>query len=94
MRREGARLQVDVNGNVTVSIGFQSAGQGHETTVTQLVCETLQVEPGQALVIRADSTGGVPSVATTGSRMHLMMGAAVLGAATKVKDKMTAIASS
>jgi len=90
---EGVRLQVDVNGNVTATIGFQSAGQGHETTVTQLVCETLQVDPSRVMVMRADSTGGVPSVATTGSRMHLMMGAAVLGAAAKIKDKMVAIAS-
>lgn len=90
---EGVRLQVDLNGNVTAAIGFQSAGQGHETTVTQLVCEALQVEPSQVVVVRADSTGGVPSVATTGSRMHLMMGAAVLGAAAKIKEKMTAIAS-
>jgi 2-furoyl-CoA dehydrogenase large subunit len=90
---EGVRLQVDVNGNVTATIGFQSAGQGHETTVTQLVCETLQVEPGQVTVVRADTTGGVPSVATTASRMHLMMVAAVLGAAAKIKDKMVAIAS-
>ena len=64
---EGVRLQVDLNGNVTAAIGFQSAGQGHETTVTQLVCEALQVEPDQVVVVRADSTGGVPSVATTGS---------------------------
>jgi 2-furoyl-CoA dehydrogenase large subunit len=90
---EGVRLQVDLNGNVTATIGFQSAGQGHETTVTQLVCEALQVDPSRVVVTRADSTGGVPSVATTGSRMHLMMGAAVLGAAAKIKEKMTAIAS-
>ena len=90
---EGVRLQVDVNGNVTAAIGFQSAGQGHETTVTQLVCEALQVEPDKVSVTRADSNGGVPSVATTGSRMHLMMGAAVLGAAAKIKEKMVAIAS-
>ena len=89
---EGVRLQVDVAGNVTVAIGFQSAGQGHETTVTQLVCEALQVTPDRVTVVRADTTGGVPSVATTGSRMHLMLGAAVLGAAAKVKAKMTAIA--
>ncbi len=89
---EGVRLQVDVNGNVIASIGFQSAGQGHETTVTQLVCEALQVEPDRVTVVRADSTGGVPSVATTGSRMHLMMGAAVLGAAARIKEKMVAIA--
>jgi 2-furoyl-CoA dehydrogenase large subunit len=90
---EGVRLQVDVSGNVTATIGFQSSGQGHETTVTQLVCETLQVDPSTVMVLRADSIGGVPSVATTGSRMHLMMGAAVLGAAAKIKDKMVAIAS-
>ena len=90
---EGVRLQVDVDGNVIATIGFQSAGQGHETTVTQLVCESLQVDPARVSVIRADTTGGVPSVATTGSRMHLMMGAAVLGAAAKIKTKMVAIAS-
>ena len=90
---EGVRLQVDVDGNVTATIGFQSAGQGHETTVTQLVCESLQVDPARVSVVRADTTGGVPSVATTGSRMHLMMGAAVLGAAAKIMSKMVAIAS-
>jgi CO/xanthine dehydrogenase Mo-binding subunit len=89
---EGARLQVDVNGNVTAAIGFQSAGQGHETMVTQLVCETLQVEPDRVMVTRADTTGGVPSAATTASRMHLMLGAAVLGAAARIKQKMVAIA--
>jgi 2-furoyl-CoA dehydrogenase large subunit len=89
---EGVRLQVDVTGYVTATIGFQSAGQGHETTVTQLVCEALQVDPSKVLVTRADSTGGVPSAATTGSRMHLMLGAAVLGAATKIKHKMVTIA--
>jgi CO/xanthine dehydrogenase Mo-binding subunit len=86
------RLQVDVTGHVCRTIGFQSAGQGHETTVTQLVCEALQVDPNKVLVTRADSTGGVPSAATTGSRMHLMLGAAVLGAAAKIKDKMRIIA--
>lgn len=90
---EGVRLQVDVTGQVIATIGFQSSGQGHETTVTQLVCEALHLDPSKVLVVRADSTGGVPSIATTGSRMHLMMGAAVLGAAAKIKDKMTAIAS-
>ena len=90
---EGVRLQVDVNGNIIAAIGFQSAGQGHETTVTQLVCEALHVTPDKVTVIRADSNGGVPSVATTGSRMHLMMGAAVLGASAKIKEKMVAIAS-
>lgn len=89
---EGVRVHVDVNGYVTGSIGFQSAGQGHETTFTQLVCEALQVDPSKVSITRVDSTGGIPSVATTGSRMHLMMGAAVLGACNRIKAKMTAIA--
>ena len=89
---EGVRLQVDVDGNVIATIGFQSSGQGHETTVTQLVCEELQVDPDNVTVVRADTTGGVPSVATTGSRMHLMMVAAVLGAAGKIRAKMVDIA--
>ena len=58
---EGARIQVDQEGRVVATIGFQSSGQGHESMVTQLVCEELGVDPLDVTVQRAHGMGGIVS---------------------------------
>jgi CO/xanthine dehydrogenase Mo-binding subunit len=89
---EGARLQVDERGRVVATIGFQSSGQGHESMVTQIVCEELGVEPEDVIVQRAHGMGGIVGGATTASRMTLMLGSALHLAAGKVRAKLTQIA--
>ncbi|MBO0706278.1 MAG: xanthine dehydrogenase family protein molybdopterin-binding subunit, partial [Candidatus Dormibacteraeota bacterium] len=89
---EGARIQVDEQGRVIATIGFQSSGQSHESMVTQIVCEELGVEPAGVVVERANGMGGIVGGATTASRMTLMLGAALHHASGKVRDKLSRLA--
>jgi CO/xanthine dehydrogenase Mo-binding subunit len=88
---EGCRLRVDAGGEVTVIISLSSAGQGHETMVATLVAEELQRDPDSITVIRADSLTGLPSQSPVGSRMTIVLGEAVRGAATELKRKLCRI---
>lgn len=89
---EGARVGVDSRGKVTVTIAFASTGQSHETMVSQVIAEVMDISPDEVTVIRADSLAGIPSVPPTGSRMSLMLTGAVVGAAHKILAKMNRIA--
>jgi CO/xanthine dehydrogenase Mo-binding subunit len=89
---EGARIEIDQRGRVIATIGFQSAGQGHETMVSQIVCDELGVEPADVLVERQSGMGGIVGGATTGSRMTLMLGGALHLAADKVRAKLRRLA--
>jgi CO/xanthine dehydrogenase Mo-binding subunit len=89
---EGARIEIDQRGRVITTIGFQSAGQSHETMVSQIVCDELGVDPSDVLVQRQSGMGGVVGGATTGSRMTLMLGGALHLAAGKVRAKLRRLA--
>jgi 2-furoyl-CoA dehydrogenase large subunit len=89
---EAARIQVDRSGHVIATIGFQSAGQAHESLVTQIVCEELGVEPADVTVLRGDSLAGIVGAATTASRMTLMLCTALVQSLEKVRDKLRRIA--
>ena len=89
---EGIRVHVDVTGMITVTIGFQSCGQGHETTTTQLACDFFGVSPDRVRIARADSMEGIVTRATSGNRLHLMLPLALFSAGRKITDKMQAIA--
>jgi 2-furoyl-CoA dehydrogenase large subunit len=89
---EGARIEIDQRGRVVTTIGFQSAGQSHETMVSQIVSDELGVDPQDVLVQRQTGMGGVVGGATTGSRMTLMLSGALHLAADKVRAKLRRIA--
>ena len=86
------RIEVDPTGHVVVTIGFQSAGQAHETMVTQLVCEELGVEVDDVVVQRSHGLGGIYAGAPTGNRMTQMLGTSVIQCAAKVRNKLREIA--
>jgi 2-furoyl-CoA dehydrogenase large subunit len=90
---EGCRIEIDRRGHVTVTIGFQSSGQAHESMVTQIMCEEFGVGPGDVTVNRGDGLSGIIGGATTGSRMTLSLGTALKVAADRVRDKMMVQAS-
>jgi 2-furoyl-CoA dehydrogenase large subunit len=89
---EGVQIEIDPRGEVIATIGFQSAGQAHESMVTQLVCEELGVDPNQVVVQRGHGLAGIYAGAPTGSRMTLMLGTSVHQAVAKVHAKLKAIA--
>ncbi|UYM05528.1 xanthine dehydrogenase family protein molybdopterin-binding subunit [Solicola gregarius] len=88
---EACRIRVDGAGAVTAIISISSAGQAHETMVSTLVAEELGVPPEQIAVVRADSLSGFPSQSPVGSRMTIVLGRAINGAATELKDKLCEI---
>jgi CO/xanthine dehydrogenase Mo-binding subunit len=89
---EGCRLRIDGTGAITAVIAIASAGQGHETLVATLAGEELGRDPSAVTVLRTDSAAGLPSQSPVGSRMAIMLGAAVRGAATVIREKLVAIA--
>jgi 2-furoyl-CoA dehydrogenase large subunit len=88
---DSCRIVVDGLGFVTVTIHNTSSGQGHETLVSTVVGEVLQIDPDLIRVIRPDSLACLPSNSPVGSRMAIMLGGAAFHAAQKLKTKLTRI---
>jgi CO/xanthine dehydrogenase Mo-binding subunit len=89
---DSCRISVDLTGGITATMHTTSAGQGHETLVGTVVGEVLEIDPDKVRVTRADSLNSLPSNSPVGSRMAIMLGGAAFHAATKLKDKLVAIA--
>lgn len=89
---DSCRINVDGNGFVSITIHTTSSGQGHETLVSTVVAEVLQIDPAKLRVVRPDSLASLPSNTPVGSRMAIMMGGAAFHAAQKIKAKLVRIA--
>jgi 2-furoyl-CoA dehydrogenase large subunit len=89
---ESCRINVDATGAITATIHTTSSGQGHETLVATVVGEVLEIDPDRIRVVRPDSLASLPSQSPVGSRMAIMLGGAAFHAASKLKDKLVAIA--
>jgi carbon-monoxide dehydrogenase large subunit len=74
MGEETARVQLDPNGDVSILIGTQSSGQGHQTAYAQLVAEQFGLPPDRVHILQGDTdriatglgTGGSASIPTGG----------------------------
>jgi 2-furoyl-CoA dehydrogenase large subunit len=88
---DSCRINVDGLGFVTITIHNTSSGQGHETLVSTVVGEVLQIDPDLIRVVRPDSLACLPSNSPVGSRMAIMLGGAAFHAAQKLKAKVTRI---
>lgn len=88
---ESCRIRVDGGGSVTAVVSISSSGQAHETMVATLVAEELGIDPERIAVVRADSLSGFPSQSPVGSRMAIVLGRALHGAAAELKVKLCAI---
>ena len=74
MGEETAKVQLDPNGDVSVLIGTQSSGQGHQTAYAQLVAEQFGLSLERVHVFQGDTdmiatglgTGGSASIPTGG----------------------------
>ncbi len=81
---EAARIQVTPDGGVTVMVGTQSNGQGHETAYTQIICEQLGIDPEQVTIIQGDTDRVATGAGTMGSRSIPVGGTAIRNAADQV----------
>ena len=74
MGDETANVRLDPNGDVTILIGTQSSGQGHQTAYAQIVAEQFGLPPERVHIHQGDTdeiktglgTGGSASIPTGG----------------------------
>ncbi len=89
---EVANIRVHPTGSVTVFTGTHSHGQGHETTMAQLVVEQLGIPLSQVEVVHGD-TAKIPfGMGTYGSRSLAVGGSAMVKAMDKIVAKGKKIA--
>jgi CO/xanthine dehydrogenase Mo-binding subunit len=89
---EGAHVRVETTGDVVVSTGLTTQGQGHETVFAQIAAQELGVAVERVKVTTGDTRRFKYGVGTFASRAAVMSGNAVAAAARKVKAKALRIA--
>ncbi|HKZ55820.1 MAG TPA: xanthine dehydrogenase family protein molybdopterin-binding subunit [Anaerolineales bacterium] len=90
---EGARVQVQNSGKVSLATGVGTQGQGHFTVFAQIAADQLGVEVGQVEVITGDTDQFHWGTGTFASRGAVVAGNAVHGAASEVRRKVLKLAS-
>jgi carbon-monoxide dehydrogenase large subunit len=87
-----ATLRLETDGSVTVLVGTQSTGQGHQTAYAQIVADHLGLPPECVRVIQGDTALTVTGTGTGGSSSIPCGGASVDGAARKLADQLKSLA--
>ncbi|EWY39814.1 carbon monoxide dehydrogenase [Skermanella stibiiresistens SB22] len=87
---EQATIQMMPSGKVTVLIGSQSNGQGHETAYTQIVSDRLGIPAEDIEIVQGDSARISFGSGTGGSRSIPVGGAALSDTAERVIEKAKA----
>ena len=89
---EFAELRFDPSGALTILMGTQSSGQGHQTAYAQLAAERLGLAPERVRVLQGDTDAIGFGRGTGGSRSLPVGGAALANAAEKLIAKGRRIA--
>ena len=84
---EGARVNFDMLGQVTVTVGFALEGQGQYTVAAQVVADYFGLEMDAVRVVCASSDAAPPHFGPGGSRVGVALTGAVLGACHKIAEK-------
>ena len=88
---ESANVRVHLTGKVVVTTGSQSHGQGHETTMAQVVAEELGVPMEDVIVQHSDTLGTPFGYGSYGSRSAAVGTVAVYNSLQHIKDKVKKI---
>jgi aerobic carbon-monoxide dehydrogenase large subunit len=89
---EGAKVQVQPNGKVSVATGIGTQGQGHFTVLAQVAADQLGVEVGDVDVVTGDTDQFYWGAGTFASRGAVVAGNAVNEAAKAVRQKILKLA--
>ncbi len=89
---EGARVQIEPTGKVTVVTGVGTQGQGHYTSFAQIAAEVLGVPVESVLVSTGDTGQFNWGTGTFASRGAVVAGSAVHSAAEMVRQKAVRMA--
>lgn len=91
--KEDARVRLDPDGGVTVFVGTQTNGQGHETAYTQMLSEQLGLDSDVIRIRQGDTDELAFGGGTGGSRSLLMGGMAIRTATDKAIERARRVAS-
>ncbi|MCB8987894.1 MAG: xanthine dehydrogenase family protein molybdopterin-binding subunit [Ardenticatenaceae bacterium] len=91
---EGARVQVQSNGRVSVATGIGTQGQGHFTSFAQIVADQLGVRPSDVDIVTGDTDQFHWGAGTFASRGAVVAANAINAAAQDVRRKILKLASS
>lgn len=86
-------IQVEATGDVTVRLGTSPHGQGHETTMAQLVAQELGVELAAIRVTYGDTARDSYGGGTSASQSMVIGGGATQRAAQAIRTKILGLAS-
>lgn len=90
---DSARITIDLDGKVTVSVGTPSQGQGIETTLAQVAADVLGVPFDDVRVIFGDtSTAPISMAGSRASRVATVVGGAVGLAAGDLRGRILNVA--
>ncbi|MGQ9480702.1 xanthine dehydrogenase family protein molybdopterin-binding subunit [Chloroflexus sp.] len=89
---ESAQIKVEPSGTVTVTTGISPHGQGTATTFAQIVADQIGADFNRIVVKHSDTALTPMGIGTMGSRSLAVGGAALVRAATKVREKARQIA--
>jgi len=84
---EFGSVQLRSDGTVLVLAGTTSTGQGHRTSLGQIVAATLEMALDRVCVVESDTGIVSPGDGTSGSRSIQLAGSAVLEAAAEVREQ-------
>lgn len=84
---ESAEIEFTDDGRVTLYVGTQSNGQGHETVYRQFLSEDLGISPDSIDIVQGDSDRIATGGGTGGSRSVTTQGTANKAASAKVIEK-------
>jgi CO/xanthine dehydrogenase Mo-binding subunit len=90
---EGARVQVQSNGRVSVATGIGTQGQGHYTAYAQIVADQLGVDVTEVDIVTGDTDQFHWGAGTFASRGAVVAGNAINAAANDVRSKILQLAS-
>ncbi|MCW2759172.1 MAG: hypothetical protein JWO46_2918 [Nocardioidaceae bacterium] len=89
---ERVLLTMDPSGGVTLRIGASPHGQGLRTTLAQVVCDELGLEPSQVRVIASDTDATPYGWGSFASRAMVIAGGASLLAAQDLAERLRGLA--
>src|SRR5436189_610598 len=89
---ETAKVALDPSGDVTILIGTQSSGQGHQTAYAQLVAEQFGLPPERVHILQGDTEKIANGLGTGGSASIPTGGVCVQRATHDLGNKLTQIA--
>lgn len=90
---EGAKVQVQASGKVSLLTGIGTQGQGHFTSFAQIVADQLGVAVADVEVITGDTDQFYWGAGTFASRGAVVAGNAVATASKQVREKILKVAS-